>query len=122
MTPILWRVAIMKAKLLKIRMVLGCVFLIVGLLAASFALFGWRTADGFLYFLGEYARYVCAFGGFGAIIFGSMLINDFLVIKNCDVRRQAIWSQEIAFEEGKVFLGQFFFDDEEEKKIATEKI
>ncbi len=112
----------MKAKYLKIRLVLGCVSLIVGLLAATFALFGWRTPDGFFYFLGEYARYVCAFGGFGAIIFGSMLANDFLVMRNYDLRRQALWYQETVFEEGTVFLGEFFLDDEEEKEIATEKI
>ena len=50
---------------------LGCVSLVVGLLAATFALFTWRAPDGFLYFFGEYARYVCAFGAFAAIIFGS---------------------------------------------------
>lgn len=32
--------------------------------------------------MGESARYVCAYGGFGATIFGAMLINDFLVLKN----------------------------------------
>lgn len=103
-------------------MSLGCVSLSVGLLAASFALFAWRTPDGFLYFLGEYARYVCAFGGFGAIIFGSMLINDFLVIRNHDLRSQALWYQGTAFEEGTVVLDEFFLDDKEEKEIATEKI
>ena len=103
-------------------MVIGCVSLSVGLLAASFALFGWKAPYGFLYFLGEYARYVCAFGGFGAIIFGSMLINDFLVTRNYDPRRQALWYQETVFEEGKVFLAQFFLNDEEEEKIATGKI
>lgn len=103
-------------------MVLGCVTLSVGLLAAGFALFAWRTPDGFLYFLGEYARYVCAFGGFGAIIFGSMLINDFLIIRNHDLRSKALWYQETVFEEGTVFLGEFFLDNKEEKEIATEKI
>jgi cytosine/uracil/thiamine/allantoin permease len=29
--------------------------------------------------LANYARYVCAYGGFGAMIFGAMLINEFLV-------------------------------------------
>jgi hypothetical protein len=36
--------------------------------------------DGFYYLLGEYARYVCAYGGFAATIFGAMLINEFLVL------------------------------------------
>jgi hypothetical protein len=103
-------------------MILGCVSLSVGLLAASFAIFGWRTPDSFLYSLGEFARYICAFGAFGAIIFGSMLINDFLTIRNYDLKRQALWYQETVFEEGKVFLAQYFSNDEEEKKTAAKKI
>jgi hypothetical protein len=94
----------------------------VGLLAATFALFAWSTPDGYLYFLGEYSHYVCAFGSFAAIIFGSMLINDFLVAKKNDFRRKAFWYQEAAFEEGKVFLGQFFMDSEEEKEFVKQKI
>ena len=101
---------------------LGCVSLVVGLLAANFALFTWRAPDGFLYFFGEYARYVCAFGAFAAIIFGSMLINDFLVVRKNDLRRQALWYQEAAFEEGKMFFGQFFLDDEVEKEVVKQKI
>jgi hypothetical protein len=53
------------------------------------ALFNWSSpnsffyslGDGFYYLLGEYARYVCAYGGFAATIFGAMLINDFLVLR-----------------------------------------
>jgi hypothetical protein len=56
--------------------------LVIGLLAANFALFDWRNPDGFLYLLGEYARYACAYGGFAAIIFGAMLINEFFVLGN----------------------------------------
>ena len=56
--------------------------MVIGLLAANFALFDWRNPDGFLYLLGEYARYACAYGGFAAIIFGAMLINEFLVLGN----------------------------------------
>ena len=109
------------AKYLKIRMVLGCISLVLGLIAANFALFGWSAPDGGLYFLGEYSRYVCAFGGFAAIIFGSMMINDFFVIRNHDLRRQALWYHETAFEEGKVFLGHFFLTDEGEKEIVKKK-
>jgi hypothetical protein len=90
----------------------------VGLLAANSALFAWRVPDGFLYFLGESARYICAFGGFAALIFGSMLINDFLVFRKNDLRHQALWYQETAFEEGKVFFGEFFLDGEEEKEVV----
>ena len=46
------------------------------------ALFGWSSPNSFFYLLGEYARYVCAYGGFAATIFGAMLINDFLVLRN----------------------------------------
>jgi hypothetical protein len=46
------------------------------------ALFGWSSPKSFFYLLGEYARYVCAYGGFAATIFGAMLINDFLVLRN----------------------------------------
>jgi len=102
-------------------MVLGCISLVLGLIAANFALFGWSAPDGGLYFLGEYSRYVCAFGGFAAIIFGSMMINDYFVIRNHDLRRQALWYRETAFEEGKVFLGHFFLTDEGEKEIVKKK-
>ena len=50
-----------------------------------------------------------------------MLINDFLVGQK-DLRKKAIWFQEAAFEEGKVFLGQFFLDSDEEKEIAEQKL
>jgi hypothetical protein len=72
----------MKASYLKVRLLLGCVSLGVGLLAANLALFGWHNPDGFFYLLGEYAHYACAYGGFAATIFGAMLINDFLVLRN----------------------------------------
>lgn len=66
---------------LKVRLLLGTFSLIIGLLAANFALFEWHNPDGSFYLLGEYARYVCAYGGFAATIFGAMLINDFLVLR-----------------------------------------
>ena len=72
----------MKASYIKVRLLLGCVSLVIGLLAANLALFGWRNLDGFFYLLGEFAHYACAYGGFAAIIFGSMLINDFFVLRN----------------------------------------
>ena len=66
---------------LKVRLFLGTVSLVLGLLATNLALFGWRNPDGFFYLLGEFAHYTCAYGGFAAIVFGSMLINDFLVLR-----------------------------------------
>lgn len=111
----------MKAKYLKIRLIIGLVSLVVGLIAATFALFSWGAPDGFLFFLGEYSRYVCAFGGFASIIFGSMLINDFLILKKSKLKEQAFWYQETTFDEGKLFLGHFFLDSEEEKKTVRQK-
>ncbi len=66
---------------LRIRLVLGLVSLIVGLSGANLALFNWVERAGLCYLLGEYARYVCAYGGFGAMIFGAMLVNDSLPLK-----------------------------------------
>jgi hypothetical protein len=75
---------------LKLRLFFGSVSLIIGLWAVNFALFGWSSpgsfffllGEGFYYLLGESARYVCAYGGFAATIFGAMLIDDFLVLRN----------------------------------------
>jgi len=61
------------------RFVFGLFMLLIGLWAANLALFNWIERAGSYYLLGEYARYVCAYGGFAAMIFGAMLINDFLV-------------------------------------------
>jgi len=74
---------------LKVRLYFGTFSLMIGLFAANLALFEWNgpnslfffIGEGFNYLLGEYARYVCAYGGFGATIFGAMLINDFLVLR-----------------------------------------
>jgi hypothetical protein len=71
----------MNASVLKFRPILGAVSLIIGLLAVNLALFGWSDPEGFSYILGEYARYVCALGGFTATIFGAMLIKDFFVLR-----------------------------------------
>ena len=101
---------------LKVRLSLGCVSLFVGLLAANLALFGWQQSEDIFYLLGEGAHYACAYGGFAAIILGSMLINDFLVMRSLDLKKEAIWYEETAFEEGKILLGQFFQENEEEEK------
>jgi len=64
---------------LKEQFVIGCLALVVGLLAGNFALSGWTIpADSFC-FLDDYARYACAYSGFGATIFGSMMVNDFIL-------------------------------------------
>ena len=105
---------------LKVRLALGCITLVVGLLAANLALFGWHQHGDLFYLLGEGAHYACAYGGFASIIFGSMLINDFLILRSLDLKDEAIWYQETAFEEGKIILGQFFQAETEEKKIANQ--
>lgn len=78
-----------KAEYLKVKLILGCVSLVIGLLAANLALFNWVERTGLYYLLGVYARYVCAYGGFGAMIFGATLINDFLVLRNFLKRKYA---------------------------------
>jgi len=67
---------------LKIRFIVGFATLLTGLWAANLALFHWVERIGLYYLLGEYARYVCAYGGFSAMIFGAMLVNDYLVHRN----------------------------------------
>jgi hypothetical protein len=67
------------AERLEKRLILGVVSLGVGFFAANVALFNWIERTGVSYLLAYYARYVCAYGGFGAMIFGAMLINEFLV-------------------------------------------
>jgi hypothetical protein len=69
------------AQQLENRLLLGVVSLGVGLFAANLALFNWIERTGLSYLLANYARYVCAYGGFGAMIFGAMLVNDFFVKK-----------------------------------------
>ena len=102
--------------ILKVRLILGCISLVVGLFGANLALFGWHQPTDFFYLLGEGAHYACAYGGFAAIILGSMLINDVLVLKPKNLQDEALWYQETAFEEGKILLGQFFQENEEEEK------
>jgi hypothetical protein len=70
-----------RTKYLKVKLALGCISLVAGLLAANLALFQWIEPTGLFYLLGDYARYACAYGGFAAMILGAMLINDFLVLK-----------------------------------------
>ena len=106
---------------LKVRLILGCISLVVGLLATNFALFGWNQPTDFFYLLGEGAHYACAYGGFASIILGSMLINDFYVLRSLDLKKEAVWYEETAFEEGKILLGQFFQENEEEEKKVVAK-
>lgn len=77
-----------KASYAEIRLILGLTSVGIGLFAANLALFHWVEQTGVYHLLGEYAKYVCAYGGFGAMIFGSMLINDFLIQRRRVVARE----------------------------------
>jgi uncharacterized membrane protein len=137
----------MKASYLKVRLLLGCVSLVIGLLAANLALFGWRNPHGFFYLLGEYAHYACAYGGFAAIIFGAMLVNDFFVFRkfvlrkltdikpeagsskvDSDYRRILAWIAEEYAEnlrkssskEAEPTRSDFFVEKEEERKVVAQ--
>ncbi|MEM2107821.1 MAG: hypothetical protein QXL10_00855 [Candidatus Bathyarchaeia archaeon] len=81
---------------------MGLTTLLTGLWAANLALFNWIEETGLSYLLGQYARYVCAYGGFSAIIFGSMVINDYLVAKKTSKKKDEV--EIIAFPEGEKFI------------------
>jgi hypothetical protein len=137
------KVSYLKVRLLhnylKFRLLLGTFSLIIGLLAANFALFEWHNPDGSFYLLGEYARYVCAYGGFAATIFGAMLINDFFVLRasiaskrntkrNATawlIRARTEWQLCKDFEkycsmEPKLSQLDFFLDTEEELEVVAQ--
>lgn len=64
------------------KFALGSITLIVGFIGASIALFQWVERTGVQHLFGEYSRYILGFGGFAAMIFGAMLINDVWVLSN----------------------------------------
>lgn len=65
---------------LKVKFALGSITLVVGLIGATIALFQWVERTGIQHLFGDYSRYVLGFGGFAAMIFGAMLINDAWVL------------------------------------------
>ncbi|MBE0512584.1 hypothetical protein IBX38_06005 [Candidatus Bathyarchaeota archaeon] len=67
---------------LEFKFALGSITLIVGFIGASIALFQWVERTGVQYLFGDYSRYILGFGGFAAMIFGAMLINDAWVLRN----------------------------------------
>jgi hypothetical protein len=128
----------MKAIYLKVRLLLGTISLSIGLLAANLALFGWHTPDSSLYLLGEYAHYAFAYGGFASIILGSMLINEFLVLKTSIakklvnrrkatawlIRARAEWQLANKYfwkfsKESEVIQPDFLVDTEEEREVVN---
>jgi len=66
-----------------VKLVLGITALAVGMLALAFAMFGWSQAVQPLF--GTYNRYICAFGSFGAIISGTLLINESFAIRKASL-------------------------------------
>lgn len=65
----------------KVKFALGAISVIFGLLGACIALFRWVERTGFQSLFGEFAQYVCAFGGFIAMICGAMLVNDAWILR-----------------------------------------
>lgn len=106
-----------KPTYLKARLVVGLVTLLVGLWAANLALFNWIERAGLRYLLGEYARFVCAYGGFAAMIFGAMLINDFLVFARL-MGSKVMVPQSNEPPDHQTILCEL---EEEEEKIAVEQ-
>ncbi len=100
----------------KVQFAFGCLSLVVGLLAANFSLFGWSTPAYSFYLLGDYARYACAYGGFGAIILGSMMVNDFIILRSRGFKSQssAISLDETESEEEQVHFVVSEFEEENE--------
>jgi hypothetical protein len=71
-----------KIQYLKVRFSLGFVSVVVGFIGSTIALFEWVERTGVQYFFGEYCRYVLGFGGFAAMIFGALLVNDAWVLRD----------------------------------------
>jgi hypothetical protein len=59
---------------------LGSFGLIIGLPALLFAMFGWSQTAAHPLF-GGYTQYMCAFGGLGATISGSLMLKEGFQIK-----------------------------------------
>jgi len=120
----------------RLKLALGVVSLIVGLSAGSFALFNWIEQTNLYYLLGNYARYACAFGGFAAVIFGAMLVNDFFSPRtlvgaskiDSDYKQILAWiaeeySENLRKSSSKIAeLNQsdFFLETEEELKVDAQ--
>jgi hypothetical protein len=100
------------------RLILGAVSLGVGFFAANLALFNWVERTGLSYLLANYARYVCAYGGFGAMIFGAMLVNDFLVRREFLKRKYAETELKAVINVRKKRVAQPAVDRRPRKKVS----
>ncbi len=70
----------------KIKLSIGCTTLIVGVVATGLSLYRWFEGNTTVYLLGNYSKYICAFGGFLAAIIGLLIIKE-------------VWHQTIGNEE-----------------------
>ena len=66
-----------RAEYLKSKKTIGTLAIIVGTSALAFALFGWSQLYHPLF--GGYTRYMCALGGLGAMISGSLMLKESLI-------------------------------------------
>jgi len=62
------------APYVKVKLMIGIASLVIGLPALVFALFGWSQAAQPV--LSINTRYVCIFGSLGAMIMGSLLLDE----------------------------------------------
>jgi hypothetical protein len=87
--------------------VLGAFGLIVGIPALAFALFGWSQAAVHPLF-GVYTRYMCAIGGFGAMISGLLMLKE-----------AAVKSEPVAQLHKEPELEFLVANDEEKQTVST---
>jgi uncharacterized membrane protein YdcZ (DUF606 family) len=69
----------MRTEFMKVKLVLSLISLVVGAPALVFALFGWNHTGYALF--GDYARYTCIVGSLGAMLMGSLLLNETVTIQ-----------------------------------------
>jgi hypothetical protein len=72
----------------EVKMMLGIISLVFGMLALAFAIFGWSQTVQPLF--GIYIRYVCIFGSSGAIISGTLMINENLAVRKPSLLHRTI--------------------------------
>lgn len=72
----------------EVKMMLGIISLVIGMLALAFAIFGLSQTVQPLF--GIYIRYVCIFGSFGAIISGTLLMNESLAVRKPSLLHRSI--------------------------------
>ena len=60
----------------RVRLIVGCFSLLMGLLAVSLSLFYWIDRVGTVFLLGSYSRSVCGIAGLAAVAGGTMTIHE----------------------------------------------